>query len=75
MDDSHGFRIPGKPGVFKASSDMVTSLIKDACNFNEIGGGVNAVRAKNSTVPYGVDAGHGPMRLTATSSQGAPAIF
>ncbi len=32
------------------------------------------VRAKNSTVPCGVDAGHEPMRSTATSSQGVPAI-
>ncbi len=32
------------------------------------------VTAKNSTIPYGVDAGHEPMRLTATFSQGALAI-
>ncbi len=33
------------------------------------------VKVRNSTVPCGVDAGYGPMRSTATSSQGAPAIL
>ncbi len=46
MDDSHGFRIPGKPSMLKTSSDMVTSLIKDTCDLNEVSGGVNACESE-----------------------------
>ncbi len=46
MDDLHGFRILGKPGVLNMSSNMVTSFIEYAYNFNEVGGGINTSESK-----------------------------
>ncbi len=74
LDDLHGCRIPGKPGVLKTSSDMVTSLFKDAGNFNKVGGCINASESKEFHSTMWSDTGHGPTRSTATSSQGAPAM-
>ncbi len=42
MDDLHGFRIPGKSGVLKVDSNMVTRLFENLCNFDKVGGGVDA---------------------------------
>ncbi len=46
MNDLHWFRITGKPDVLKMGSNMVTSLVKNACDFNEVTGGVNACESK-----------------------------
>ncbi len=56
---------------------MVARFFEDSCNLDKISSGVNASEGKefkNSTVPCGADAGHGPMRSTTTSFQGVPAI-
>ncbi len=64
MDDLHWLRILREPGVLKTGSNMVDSFVKDPCNFNMIVVVSIHVRAKNSVIPCGVDAGHRPMRST-----------
>ncbi len=42
MDDLHGFRVAEKPGVLKTGSNAVTRLFKNSCNFDKVGGVVDA---------------------------------
>ncbi len=46
MDYLHGPRVPREPGMLKACSNVVTRFVKDSCNFNKIGIGVNACESE-----------------------------
>ncbi len=70
MDDLHRFGVPREPGVIKASGNVVAIYLKNPCLLDKVSSGV----AKNYILPCAVDASQGPMRSTATSSNGAPAM-
>ncbi len=60
--------------MLKMDSNVVHRFLKDLCDFDKVSCGVTTSEGKDSTVPCDVDAGHGPVRSTAASSQGATSI-
>ncbi len=62
MDDLHWLRAPREPGMFKTNYNMVARFLKDPCNLDKIVVVSIQVRAKNSIISCGVDAGHEPIR-------------
>ncbi len=69
MDDLHWPRVPREPGVLKIDSNMVSRFFQDFCNVDKVSRGINTSESKNSTIPCSVDAGHEPIKSTATSSK------
>ncbi len=68
MDDLHWSKVPREPCLLKMGSSMVDRYLKIHAILTRLVVVSIQVRAKNSSIPCGVDVGHGPIRSTATSS-------